>query len=133
SGVHEEPIQLQLPMLYLGSVNVWLLRGDPLTLVDTGPATHDALATLEHQLSLHGTGVDEIELVLLTHHHLDHTGLATAIKERSGATIAAHRGTAQWGRERDERIAAERDFTRGLLAAHGVPDSLLAAADRFLA
>ena len=31
-----EPVALELPVRYLGSVNVWLLTGEPLTLVDTG-------------------------------------------------------------------------------------------------
>lgn len=100
--------------------------------MDTGPATDDALVTLE-QLSIHGVQIEDIELVLLTHHHLDHSGLAATIKARSGATIAAHRTTAQWGRRWHEQIASERDFTRLLIVQHGVPDSLAAEADRFLA
>jgi glyoxylase-like metal-dependent hydrolase (beta-lactamase superfamily II) len=62
-----EPIALQLPLIYLGSVNVWLLRGEPLTLVDAGPATDAALGTLEQQLSLNGVWIDDIELVLIGH------------------------------------------------------------------
>ena len=31
----------------VGPVNVWVLRGDPLTLVDAGPRTPDALTALE--------------------------------------------------------------------------------------
>lgn len=125
------PIPLQLPVLYLGSVNVWLLRGDPLTLVDTGPATPDALATLELQLSLQGLTVEDIELVLLTHHHLDHSGLAATIQARSGAQIAAHRSTAEWGRRWAEQIEREHEFTRKLIAEHGVPNSLSSEVDRF--
>ena len=128
-----EPVALQLPLKYLGSVNVWLLRGEPLTLVDTGPATDDALATLEQQLALHGVAFADIELVLLTHHHLDHSALAATIKARSGATIAAHRATAQWGQRWHERIASEGDFTRSLIEQHGVPHSLADETDRFFA
>src|SRR6266516_4313365 len=105
-----EVAQLRLPVPYLGSVNVWLLEGDPLTLVDTGPANAEALATLEQELATHGYALEQIELVLVTHHHLDHSGLATAIKERSGAEIAAHSGTARWGVGYHERVTAERRF-----------------------
>src|SRR4051812_38290445 len=113
--------QLQLPVPWLGSVNVWLLEGDPLTLVHTGPSSAAAAEGLDAGLAGLGHTVEDIELVLITHHHLDHSGLAAAIKERSGARIAAHRRTAEWGRDYHARIAAERRFTERLLAEHGVP------------
>jgi glyoxylase-like metal-dependent hydrolase (beta-lactamase superfamily II) len=70
-------------------------------------------------------------LVLLTHHHLDHTGLAGRIRERSGARVAALDATAAWGSGYHERAAAERRFTDALLAAHGVPSAFIAAAEPF--
>jgi len=124
-------IQIPLPLLYLGSVNVWLLRGEPLTLIDTGPATDEALASLEEQLRGHGVEVEEIERVLITHHHLDHSGLATAIKQRSGAEIVAHRGTARWGRQLLELAGAERRFTLALMESHGVPEDVIADSLKF--
>ena len=50
--------QLRLPVPYLGSVNLWLLEGDPLTLVDAGPANDEALAALGRELDALG-GVRE--------------------------------------------------------------------------
>ena len=76
----------QLPLAHVGSVNAWLLRGDPLTLVDTGPRDDGALAALEDGLRREGLRLEDIELVLATHHHLDHVGLAATIQRRSGAT-----------------------------------------------
>jgi glyoxylase-like metal-dependent hydrolase (beta-lactamase superfamily II) len=126
-----EPAQLALPVPWLGSVNVWLLKGDPLTLVDTGPISDEARTALESQLAGHGLRVEDIELVLITHHHLDHSGLAAMIKERSSAEIAAHRGTARWGAEYHERVTDERRFTLELMAAHGVPRPLIEASAPF--
>jgi glyoxylase-like metal-dependent hydrolase (beta-lactamase superfamily II) len=128
-----EPIALELPVRYLGSVNVWLLRGEPLTLVDTGPFTEEVIETLELQLSLNGLSLSDIELVLLTHHHLDHTALADLIRERSGAKVAAHRGTAEWGQQFERRIADGRAFTRQVIAENGVPDALIPKVDHFFA
>ena len=88
SGVHR--IEIAVP--FLGSVNVWLLEGDPLTLVDTGPANTASLGALETALHAVGYSIAEIELVLLTHHHLDHSGLAGAIAAGSEARIAATAG-----------------------------------------
>jgi glyoxylase-like metal-dependent hydrolase (beta-lactamase superfamily II) len=117
--------RLEIPIPWIGSVNLWLLRGDPLTLVDTGPATDEAFPALEQQLAEHGVAIEEIELVLITHHHLDHSALAGRIRERSGALVAAHKGTARWLREYHRRAADERRFTLALMAAHGVPKELI--------
>ena len=123
--------QLELPVPWLGTVNVWLLEGDPLTIVDTGPRNPRALAALESELERVGHALEDVELVLITHHHLDHSGLASTIRARSGARIAAHRRTAEWGRDYATRTAAERRFTERLLAKHGVPDALIADSASF--
>ncbi len=128
-----EVVGIPIPLEFLGSVNVWLLMGEPLTLVDTGPANDEALGALEQELAGHGISLEDIELVLITHHHLDHSGLATAIKERSGAQIASHRTTAQWGRRYHEHTAAERQFTLALMASHGVPQNVIADSEEFFA
>jgi glyoxylase-like metal-dependent hydrolase (beta-lactamase superfamily II) len=123
--------EISIPVPWIGSVNLWLLRGDPLTLVDTGPANEAAFATLEEQLRANGVALTDIELILVTHHHLDHSGQAARIKELSGAAIAAHRGTASWGREYHARAAEERRFTLALIAAHGVPQEVIDATEPF--
>ena len=125
------PAQLLIPVPYLGTVNLWLLKGEPLTLVDTGPKSDEGLWALERQLRDHGLAVEDIELLLLTHHHLDHTGLAGRIRERSGAQVAALDATAAWGVGYHEQAAAERRFTERLLAAHGVPAHLIADTEPF--
>jgi glyoxylase-like metal-dependent hydrolase (beta-lactamase superfamily II) len=122
---------ISVPIPWIGSVNLWLLRGEPLTLLDTGPSNERAYASLEAQLRELGVAIGDIELVLITHHHLDHSGLAARIKEVAGAQVAAHRGTARWGANYQRRTAEERRFTLELMAAHGVPDELIAATEPF--
>ena len=126
-------LQIAVPVPYLGSVNIWLLRGEPLTIIDTGPGNDAALASLEQQLATHGHALEDIELVLITHHHLDHAGLASRVKERAGAEIAAHRGAARWGRAYHQHLAEEREFTIELLRGHGVPGELVEATEPFFA
>jgi glyoxylase-like metal-dependent hydrolase (beta-lactamase superfamily II) len=125
--------RIEIGVPFLGSVNIWLLEGAPLTLVDTGPANPESLAALEEGLQAHGYDLADVELVLLTHHHLDHTGLTSAIVARSGARVAATAGTAAWGIGYHERAALEREFGRRLLAEHGAPDSVIDAAEPFWA
>src|SRR3954452_2947707 len=79
---------IPLPLLHPGSVNAWLLRGDPLTLVDTGPSSRQALGALERALAARRLAVEDIGLVLATHHHMDHVGLVATIQRRSGARVA---------------------------------------------
>src|SRR4051812_47095094 len=129
--VRADIVPIELPLAYIGGVNVWLLRGEPLTLIDTGPANDEAWASLERQLGDHGVAVEDLELVLVTHHHLDHPGLASAIKKRSAAVIAAHRRTADWGRSYHEVLAGERAFTHALMTSHGVPADVIADSGAF--
>ena len=123
--------QIPIPVPYLGTVNLWLLKGDPLTLVDAGPANATALDSLEKGLAEHGCTLADIEQLLLTHHHLDHAGLAHTIRERSGATVVAHRGTARWGAAYHERARAEHHFSEALMLDHGVPEGIVAGATPF--
>lgn len=128
-----DPIPLPLPLAYLGTVNAWLLPGEPLALIDTGASNGEDLPALEEQLAEHGVSLEQIELILITHHHLDHSGLASAIQERSGAKIAAHRATADWGAHYEKRAVEEQEFTRALMAEHGVPEEVIDSSDDFFA
>src|SRR5215211_18812 len=96
-------VEIPLPLAHIGSVNAWLLRGEPLTLVDAGPRDDAALTALEDGLRREGLRVEDIQLVLVTHHHIDHVGLAATIQRRSGAVVAALDGVADYA----ERYHAE--------------------------
>jgi glyoxylase-like metal-dependent hydrolase (beta-lactamase superfamily II) len=115
---------ISIPLPHVGSVNAWLLRGDPVTLVDTGPRSEQALAALERGLGLRGLRVEDIELVIGTHHHHDHVGLAATIKQRSGGRIAVLAEAADYGEHYLENVARDRLFARELTAGHGVPREL---------
>jgi glyoxylase-like metal-dependent hydrolase (beta-lactamase superfamily II) len=121
----EDIVQIPVPLPHIRSVNTWLLRGDPLTLVDTGPHADDALAALEAGLRRAGARVEDVELVLLTHHHLDHSGLAATIAARSGAAVAALDRAADYGARYVERSEADRRFSHALMRHHGVPDAVI--------
>jgi glyoxylase-like metal-dependent hydrolase (beta-lactamase superfamily II) len=125
------PVAIPLPLAHVGSVNAWLLRGDPLTLVDTGPREERALAALEAGLRRNGTRIEDIELVLATHHHLDHIGLAATIKRRSGAVLAALDRAAAYAERYHAEVEHDRRFARVLMAHHGVPDAVIADNEAF--
>jgi glyoxylase-like metal-dependent hydrolase (beta-lactamase superfamily II) len=64
----------------VGDVNVYLIEGEKLTLVDTGPKTEEAWELFVRQLKGFGYQVKDIEQVVLTHHHPDHVGLSDYLK-----------------------------------------------------
>jgi glyoxylase-like metal-dependent hydrolase (beta-lactamase superfamily II) len=78
--------------LSLGMVHAFLLRGERPILVDAGlPGSEERL---EEALRRHGVSLDELSLIVLTHAHSDHAGAAAALRERSGAPLAAGAGDA---------------------------------------
>ena len=74
-----------------GPVNVYLLTGGTVTLIDTGTAATAGI--LEKSLAAAGFGFGDIDRIVLTHGHLDHCGAAKIIQRKSGRKIEilAHR------------------------------------------
>jgi glyoxylase-like metal-dependent hydrolase (beta-lactamase superfamily II) len=125
------PVAIPLPLAHVGSVNAWLLPGDPVTLIDTGPRDDHALAALEAGLRREGLRVEDIELLLATHHHLDHVGLAATIQRRSGAVVAVLDRTADYAARYSAEIEEDRRFAQALMTHHGVPDQVVADSEAF--
>lgn len=124
AGVHCLPIPT--PFL-VGRVNCYLIEDDPLTLVDTGPNSGKALDELEQALAVHGRRVEDLELIVVTHQHIDHIGLVEVLARRSGAEVAAlDRLQSYLGGYRE---AAELDdaFAVALMLRHGIPADMTQA------
>ncbi len=84
-------VRVELPTPFqIGSVNAYLLRGDPLTLVDVGPKTDEVHGALEAGLAAEGVRISDIRRIILTHGHTDHFGMAEVVRAESGAEIVAH-------------------------------------------
>jgi glyoxylase-like metal-dependent hydrolase (beta-lactamase superfamily II) len=66
----------------VGRVNTYLLDDDPLTLVDTGPNSGTSLDALERALAEHGRRIEDLELIVISHQHMDHLGLASILARR---------------------------------------------------
>lgn len=83
--------QITVPTPYpVGPVNSYLIDSPPYTLVDPGPDTKEAREALYFGIRECGVEVEAIERVLVTHSHLDHSGLAPEIWRRFGADIYMH-------------------------------------------
>lgn len=116
---------LALPTPFaVGRVNTYLIEDDPLTLVDTGPNSGKALDELEQLLAAHGRKVEDLELIVLSHQHLDHLGLADILQRRSGAEIAALEALVPWAADCAAAMDAEDQYADHLMARHGIPEEL---------
>jgi glyoxylase-like metal-dependent hydrolase (beta-lactamase superfamily II) len=119
---------LPIPTPFMvGRVNVYLIEDDPLTLVDTGPNSGKALDELERALADHGRRVEDLELIVLTHQHLDHQGLAQILARRSGADVAALDRLVPLLERFAEFNEADDAFAEALMLRHGLsPDVAVA-------
>ena len=124
AGIH----RLAIPTPFqVGRVNAYLIEDSPLTLVDSGPNSAKALDELEQALATRGRAIEDIELLVITHQHMDHFGLASILARRSGAEVAAldvlAPFLASYGREADlDDLFAERMMLR-----HGIPPEVAGA------
>ena len=114
------PLSIPTPF-YVGDVNVYLIKADPLTLIDVGPKTKEANDALRAKLGEHGVKVSDIRRIVLTHAHEDHCGLAASVRdEAKDAEILVH----DWETGHlFGRLA--RDEHRNLLLRSGVPENVL--------
>ncbi len=124
-GVH----QVSLPTPFrVGSVNCYVLLERPVTVLDPGTLQPGSLATLRGLLKAHGRDFDDIEQVIVTHHHADHCGAAAVLAARAGARIVC-------GAPEVPRLLQPADVQsrHDLLIGLGVPDdvarSVIAGAD----
>ncbi|AMA64459.1 MULTISPECIES: MBL fold metallo-hydrolase [Kurthia] len=103
----------------VGSVNCHLLKGDALSIVDVGTKTDEALEAIRVGLKQEGYRLEDIEQVILTHHHPDHIGWTDAFPN---AEIMGHIYNDAWLRRDPVFIDSHYDFYMHQLQIEGVPE-----------
>jgi glyoxylase-like metal-dependent hydrolase (beta-lactamase superfamily II) len=84
-------LRLPLPWPGVPHVNAFAVRsGDGIVLFDTGMATPDGQRQLELALAQVGFRPEDVRLVVCTHAHTDHYGLAGPIVDRAGCELWMH-------------------------------------------
>jgi glyoxylase-like metal-dependent hydrolase (beta-lactamase superfamily II) len=122
AGIH----RLRVPTPFaVGRVNCYLIEGEPLTLVDAGPNSGKALDELEHQLGDLGHAVDDLDLVVVTHQHIDHFGLVDVVASRARAEVAAIDVVAPFLERYDADAEREDEFASELMIRYGIPEELV--------
>ncbi len=124
AGIH----RLAIPTPFMvGRVNAYLIEDSPLTLVDSGPNSAKALDELEQALAARGHTIEDIELLVITHQHMDHFGLASILARRSGAEVAALETLAPYLAGYGRQTDLDDSFAEILMLRHGIPPEVVTA------
>src|SRR3984893_14168018 len=124
AGIH----RLAIPTPFqVGRVNAYLIEDSPLTLVDSGPNSAKAMDELEQALAARGHAVEDIELLIVTHQHIDHFGLASILARRSGAEVAALDRLTPYLSRFGQEAEADDLFAQSLMLRHGIPAEVVTA------
>ena len=119
---------LPIPTPFMvGRVNVYLIEDEPLTLVDTGPNSGKTLDELETALARLGRRVEDLELIVITHQHMDHEGLAQILARRSGAQVAALDRLAPLLERFGDVNEADDAFAEATMLRHGLSPDIAVA------
>jgi glyoxylase-like metal-dependent hydrolase (beta-lactamase superfamily II) len=124
AGIH----RLAIPTPFMvGRVNAYLIEDEPLTLIDSGPNSAKALDELEQALAARGHRVEDIGLLIITHQHMDHFGLASILARRSGAEVAALDALAPYLASYSQQTDLDDRFAQELMLRHGIPAEIVTA------
>ncbi|OMP65916.1 MBL fold metallo-hydrolase [Domibacillus epiphyticus] len=123
---YENIIKITMPTPFpIGDVNTYLVKGDRLTLIDAGVNTIEARTALKAGLKEAGYKASDIEQVILTHHHPDHTGLLDDFH----VDIYGHEYCANWLSHNQSFLDWRREFFHSLFREFGVPDEMMEIAN----
>lgn len=124
AGIH----RLAIPTPFqVGRVNAYLIEDSPLTLIDSGPNSERSLQELERSLAARGYAIEDIELLIVSHQHVDHFGLAATLAQRSGAEVAALAGLASYLHEFETATELDDRFAQRVMLRHGIPADVITA------
>jgi glyoxylase-like metal-dependent hydrolase (beta-lactamase superfamily II) len=124
AGIHAFAIPTPFAV---GRVNCYLIEDEPLTLVDTGPNSGKALDELTARLAERGHEIADLELIVITHQHIDHLGLVEILVEHSGAEVAALGIAAKRLAAFEEDAELEDQFAVEVMLRNGIPEDVTAA------
>lgn len=111
--------KIEIPTPYaVGDVNAFVVKGDALTIFDVGPKTMDAYDALKWGIRAAGYQLQDIEQVVLTHHHPDHAGWVDAFPH---AEIIGHEYNDKWLRHDEAFLRYHEQFYSERLYEYGIP------------
>jgi glyoxylase-like metal-dependent hydrolase (beta-lactamase superfamily II) len=124
AGIH----RLAIPTPFaVGRVNVYLIEDEPLTLVDAGPNSGTSFDELQRGIAGLGHSLEDIELVIVTHQHIDHLGLVSLVAAHSGAEVAAIDVAVPYMANFSDEAEADDAFASDIMLRNGIPPDVVSA------
>ncbi|MEB5455596.1 MBL fold metallo-hydrolase [Virgibacillus pantothenticus] len=121
--------QITLPTPFaVGDVHVYMLAGDTLSIVDAGVKTKEAWEALTTQLKELGYRPNDIEQIIITHHHPDHIGLTEQFPKAK--RISAHPNVDRWLTRDQQYLAHYMHFFEQYFIESGIPKVFYHALDQ---
>ncbi|MFS0781044.1 MBL fold metallo-hydrolase [Bacillus sp. 1P06AnD] len=116
--------QITLPTTFaVGDVNAFVLKGEALTLVDSGVNTQEAKQAIQSGLAELKLSMDDIEQMIITHHHPDHVGGISFFDE--AVPLLGHAYNVPWLGGSKQFAEEYVDFYLKLAKEMGVPEHYL--------
>lgn len=104
----------------VGDVNAYLIKGERLTLVDAGVKTKECWNSLKIQLADLHLKPDDIEQVILTHHHPDHVGMLDFFADT--LEVYGHPFNERWIHPTESFLQLQEEFFTALFYQFGLPE-----------
>ncbi|MBM7552380.1 MBL fold metallo-hydrolase [Thalassobacillus pellis] len=113
--------QLTVPTPYaVGDVHMYVLKDERFSIIDAGVNTDEAWEAVLYQLKEMGYGPEDVEQIILTHHHPDHIGLIERFPRITD--VVGHHYIDPWLRKEESFLQSYEAFFTGLYKEAGVPD-----------
>lgn len=119
--------QITLKTPWRGStVQVYLIEGNPLTLIDTGVNWKPSFKGLSEAIALLGYKPNQIQRIIGTHFHSDHMGQAQALRELGASIeVLAHEREVDSIEHFFSSYMKKREIRCELYREYGMPDEVL--------
>jgi glyoxylase-like metal-dependent hydrolase (beta-lactamase superfamily II) len=114
--VHKLRIPTPFPV---GDLNAYIIEGEKLTLIDAGPKTEEAWKAFNEQLNDLGFRAEDLEQVVITHHHPDHVGLLDFLPR--DIPIIGHEHNDVWLQQDAQFFQFYREFFTDFFRKCGIP------------
>ncbi len=114
-------------------VNAFYIHDSSPAIIDPGVDSPEALAALKAGIEQHGGSLAAVDRVILTHGHIDHSGLAGRFAEENGASVYVHKldRVSVWGTDRS-RFKEQTEAYRRFFTRCGAPSEVFRAAEEQL-
>ena len=74
-----------------------------------------------------GHALEDIELVVISHQHIDHLGLVASVSQRSGAEVAALDVAVPYVENYSKEAQKDDEFARSVMLRNGIPQDVVSA------